>query len=94
MRYFAYILYSPSLDKFYIGSIADSMEERIRRHNSNHSGFTGRANDWHLIYKEEFADKSMALKREKEIKAWKSKKRIKAMISSAEHPDLQVGKVI
>jgi len=84
MPYLTYILYSPSQDKFYIGSTADLMEERIRRHNSNHSGFTGRTNDWHLVYKEEFTDKSMALKREKEIKAWKSKKRIKALINSVE----------
>ncbi len=84
MPYLTYILYSQSLDKFYIGSTADSIEERIRRHNSNHSGFTGVVNDWHLVYKEEFGDKSIALKREKEIKAWKSKKRIKSLISSVE----------
>ena len=84
MPYLTYILFSASRNKFYIGSTGDSIEERIRRHNSNHSGFTGRANDWHLVYKEEFADKALALKREKEIKGWKSKKRIEILISSAE----------
>ena len=84
MPYLTYILFSESLNKFYIGSTADSIEERIRRHNSNHSGFTGRTNDWHLVYKEEFADKSKALKREKEIKGWKSRKRIEILISSVQ----------
>lgn len=84
MPYLTYILYSASCNKFYIGSTADSIEERTRRHNSNHAGFTGRANDWRLAYKEEFDDKSMALKREKEIKNWKSRRRIEILISSAE----------
>ncbi len=84
MPYLTCILFSASRNKFYIGSTGDSIEERIRKHNSNHAGFTGQANDWHLVYKEEFADKSMAFKREKKLKGWKSKKRIKKLISSAE----------
>jgi putative endonuclease len=82
MPYLTYILFSASLNKFYIGSTGDSIKERIRRHNSNHFGFTGRTKDWHLVYKEEFVDKSFALKREKEIKSWKSRKRIEILISS------------
>ena len=80
MPCFTYILYSASLNKFYIGCTADSLEQRIRRHNSNHTGFTGSVNDWHLVYKEEFADKSSALKREKELKGWKSRKKIEMLI--------------
>ena len=84
MAYFTYIIYSESCNKFYIGSTSDPLEERIRKHNSNHSGFTARANDWYLVYKEEFATKTMALKREIEIKGWKSRKRIEILISSVE----------
>ncbi|TMI68480.1 MAG: GIY-YIG nuclease family protein [Bacteroidetes bacterium] len=84
MSYFTYILYSATLDKFYIGSTSDLLDERLRRHNSNHSGFTGKANDWELVYKEEFPLKSAAQKREKEIKAWKSRKRIELLIRSVE----------
>src|SRR5258705_6135232 len=68
--YISYILYSRTLDRYYIGSTADVLEQRIRRHNSNHAGFTGRTSDWRLVYKEEFPDKVSALRREKEIKAW------------------------
>ena len=84
MPHFTYILYSVSLDKYYIGTTSDILEERIRKHNSNHSGFTGKSNDWKLIYKEDFSDKLLAMKREREIKAWKSRKRIEALISSAD----------
>jgi putative endonuclease len=29
---------------------SDDLEERIRKHNSNHKGFTGIVNDWGLTY--------------------------------------------
>lgn len=45
-----YILYSASLNKFYIGFTESSVEERLRKHLSNHSGFTGKAKDWTIAY--------------------------------------------
>ena len=66
--------------------------ERIRKHNSKHKGFTGIASDWILKYSEKYASKSEALKRERQIKAWKSRIRIERLmeLSSAgtRHPDL------
>ena len=47
-----YILYSSSRDKFYIGWTSDNIEEKIRRHNSNHKGFTGLCSDWELKHLE------------------------------------------
>ena len=76
-----YILHSQKINKFYIGATSDSMEERLRKHNSNHKGFTGRANDWKLVYSEEYNSMVLALKREKEIKKWKSSLRIKKLIA-------------
>jgi len=84
MPYLLYILYSKSSDRYYIGHTGDVLEERIRKHNSHHGGFTGRSADWKLVYKEVFATKQMALKRETEIKAWKSRKRIEMLIISDE----------
>ncbi|WP_221407085.1 GIY-YIG nuclease family protein [Elizabethkingia anophelis] len=46
-------------------------------------GFTSRAKDWMIIYSEAFNDKSSAYKREREIKAWKSKKKIEQLIKSS-----------
>ena len=84
MSYFIYILYSESSDKYYVGHTGDILEERIRKHNSNHTGFTGRSNDWKLVYKELSPNKAAALKREMEIKSWKSRKRIESLINSIE----------
>ncbi len=78
-----YILYSDMLDKYYIGCTADALEQRLRKHLYDHKGFTARAKDWIIAYHELFENKSDALKREKEIKSWKSKNRIKELISSA-----------
>ena len=82
MPYTVYILFSEKLDKYYIGHTADDLHERIRRHLSGHDGFTARAKDWQLAYTESCIDKSSALQRELQIKRWKSKKKIHALISS------------
>jgi putative endonuclease len=86
-----YILYSQQGDSYYIGHTCDELEERLRKHNSNHSGYTGALSDWSVVHFEEFPDKSAAYKREREVKAWKSRKRIEALISrhssaGSEHP--------
>jgi len=76
----AYIVYPKSLDKFYTGSSSGSLNERLRRHLSNHSGFTSRAKDWEIFYFETFENITSARKRENEIKAWKSKVMIWSLI--------------
>jgi putative endonuclease len=81
-----YILYSSFRDKFYIGFTGDDLFERLRKHNSDHKGFTGGAGDWEIVYKEEYELKQEASKREKEIKNWKSRKMIERLIGSV-HPD-------
>jgi len=80
---FVYILFSTSLDKYYIGCTSSSLEERLRRHLSDHHGFTAKAKDWRIVYSEHFPDKALALKREKEIKSWKSKGIIEKLIQEA-----------
>ena len=79
MTYYTYILYSQKRNLYYIGSTGDDLDERLRRHNSNHKGFTGTANDWTYFYLEEFPTKFEAVKREKEIKAMKSRKYIESL---------------
>ncbi len=87
MTNWLYILYSQSLDKYYIGSTSD-LNGRIRRHLSNHKGFTGNAKDWTLVYSERYSSHNEAIRREKEIKHWKSKLRIQKLIKQgSEHPD-------
>lgn len=76
-----YIIYSKNFDKYYIGFTADIVS-RLQRHNQKGKGFTGKENDWQLVYKEEFASKSEAYLREREIKKWKSRKKIIELIGS------------
>ena len=80
MNFHLYILFSVLLDKYYIGHTGDSLNERLRKHNSNHDGFTGRTNDWIIVFTQKFESKSLAYAREKEVKNWKSSKRIKKLI--------------
>jgi putative endonuclease len=82
MKHFTYILFSESLNKYYIGSTSDELQERLRRHNTNHKGFTGGIGNWMIVYQEAFESKSHAYAREREIKAWKSRKRIEKLIQS------------
>ncbi|MCB2221931.1 MAG: GIY-YIG nuclease family protein [Bacteroidetes bacterium] len=85
--YYFYIIYSTTLDHYYSGH-TKNLHERIRKHNSNHKGFTGKANDWQLLYKEEFETKSAAYARERQIKSWKNRERMKQLIlAGSEHPD-------
>ena len=83
MHYTVYILHSITLNKFYIGHTSDLIEERVRRHLTDHDGFTSKAKDWNLVYQETFSEKSSAGKREREIKSWKSSIRIKALITNS-----------
>ena len=84
MSHTVYILYSAQIDKFYIGRTSDDLDQRIRRHLSDHHGFTARAKDWVLAYTETFAHKAEAVKRESEIKSWKSRKRLAILIGHKE----------
>ena len=90
MIFTTYILYSSSVDSYYIGYTGDEIEERLRKHNSNHKGYTGKANDWLVVHSEIFQVKSDAIRREKEIKNWKSRQMIEKLIGS-EHPDSSGG---
>lgn len=75
-----YILYSKQKDKYYLGHTCDSLSARLRRHLSNHKGFTGSVQDWILVYSEKYPNKSDAYRREREIKGWKSRKKIEKLI--------------
>jgi putative endonuclease len=60
-------LFSAKRNGYYIGSTGDPLDERIRKHNTNHRGYTGKTGDWKLVYKEDHGTKKLAYKRECEI---------------------------
>lgn len=78
--YSAYILYSVLRNRYYIGSSSD-LENRLKKHNTNHSGFTGHTGDWKIVWTEVFKTKPEAQLREKQIKKWKSRKMVEKLIN-------------
>ncbi len=76
-----YILYSKDLDKYYIGYTKGLMSDRLTKHLQSRSGFTSHAKDWQVVYEEEYATSTEASRRERELKGWKSRKRIERLIS-------------
>ena len=72
-----YILYSPSLNTYYIGITQVDLQERIDKHNSSFyddKNFTKRASDWQLYFQIRCETYSQARKIELHIKRMKSKK--------------------
>ena len=57
-----------------------SPEARRQKHLTNHDGFTAKAKDWIIVWTETFDDKDAAYARERQVKAWKSKKKIIQLI--------------
>jgi putative endonuclease len=77
-----YILHSSIKNGYYVGHTGDAIEERLRRHNSNHKGFTGKTGERKLVYIELYNTKEDAYKRERKVKKWKSRTKLEALIRS------------
>lgn len=77
--YFGYILYSKSLDKYYVGHTQD-LYDRIFRHNNSGSKYTKVAKDWELKYSVEFSIRLEAMQWEKMVKGKKSRVFIENLI--------------
>ena len=76
-----YILYSVTLDRFYVGQ-TDDLDKRLVSHLSGISRYTAIAKDWQLVYKEQFNSRTEAIHRENEIKRKKSRKYIEWLINN------------
>jgi putative endonuclease len=81
MASFVYILFSEKCDKYYVGC-TDNLERRLLEHNSKSGHLTSRCSPWKQIYLESYESRGEALKREKEIKARKSRKYIELLLKS------------
>ena len=78
-----YILYSPSIDKYYVGYTND-LTRRLLEHNRKKGKFTDQGIPWKIVHIEEYELKSEVMDREKFIKAQKSRKFILSLISSSD----------
>jgi len=82
MPFYVYIIYSSSLDQYYIGH-SQNLSDRLIRHNNSGTKSTKKANDWKLVYCGIFNTRSEAMQREIEIKKKKSRKYIEWLIRSS-----------
>ncbi|RMH60821.1 MAG: GIY-YIG nuclease family protein [Calditrichaeota bacterium] len=77
--WFVYILYSDSIDRYYIGS-TENLDWRLERHNAGWGKYTKRGIPWRIVYTESHENKTAAQKRERQIKKKKSRKYIEFLI--------------
>ncbi|WP_036150512.1 GIY-YIG nuclease family protein [Maribacter forsetii] len=83
MSFTTYIIYSQTLDRYYIGSTEDINERLIRHNNGNGSTYTKKAKDWELKWKREHETRADAMSLEFSIKKKKSRKYIEYLISKS-----------
>lgn len=78
--YIVYVLHSPIHDKIYIG-ITQDLQDRFKSHNELATkGFTVNFRPWKIIHTEILENKSLALKREKQLKSSRGKHFIRTEI--------------
>jgi len=73
--WFVYVIYSRSIDKYYIGQTAD-IQRRLEQHNSHFYKYsaTTQADDWILFHIIECESRRQAIQIEKHVKSAKSRK--------------------
>ena len=70
MQFFVYILESDR-GRHYIG-FTSNLQERIKKHNAEHKGFTGTTETWEIIIYLPVATKVEAMKLESKLKSFKN----------------------
>ena len=77
MTAYCYILFSPAINKFYVGSTGQHPEDRLKQHNESFFGsssFSARTNDWRFFIMINCISIEQALRIEKHIKKMHSRK--------------------
>ncbi|MEK7622106.1 MAG: GIY-YIG nuclease family protein [Patescibacteria group bacterium] len=86
MNYTVYVIKNDERGKIYIGHTGD-LSSRLKRHNgqlpSKSSSFTSKnSGEWRLIYKENFATRPEATRREKELKSFRGREFLKNILDN------------
>ncbi len=80
-----YILRSEYSGRFYIGC-AENPVERLAEHNRGQTKSTSGRGPWQLVYREQFSTLPEALRRERQLKSWKSHRSIQELIEAERAP--------
>ena len=90
--YFVYILQSETSGRLYIGSTAHLIR-RFHEHQRGKTRSTRHHGPWLMPYYETVATRSEAVRRERQLKAWKNPARIRALFPGfPERPDAASGR--
>ncbi len=80
MTYYIYILYSPLLDKYYVGYSSNPWNRLDQHLNNSPDKYTGKVNDWQLLCVFEVSSiESEAIRLERFIKKQKLRKLIEQL---------------
>jgi len=82
MAYHLYILQSETTKRYYVGQSVD-LHGRVAYHNANYSLSLKNRGPWKLIYSEQYASRSEAVRRERQIKSWKDRRMIEKLLSAS-----------
>ncbi|SFT47185.1 putative endonuclease [Algoriphagus locisalis] len=82
MEFFTYILQSEKDRSYYIGSSQDP-NDRLKKLNRKHDGYTARKRPWKIVWVKPFATKKEAIQMESHIKMKKSRSYIETLITNS-----------
>jgi putative endonuclease len=80
--FYVYILQSETTNRYYIGQTID-VEERLAYHNANYSKSLKNRGPWRLMYQEQYLTRTAAVRRERELKAWKDRAMIERLVGAS-----------
>ena len=89
MKSVVYILFSPSLNRYYIGFTQEPIQTRLHLHNTSGYGksrYTSTVDDWQVFYVIECICKNQGINIERHIKRMKSKVYIQNL---KKYPEIQ-----
>jgi putative endonuclease len=89
-----YILFSETLDKYYVGFTTEGAIKRLEKHNTSFYGhhYTSKAKDWKIVLEIKCSTASTARKMELYIKQMKSRKFILKLLTDEEELNIFIKK--
>ena len=76
-----YVLRSQSSCRYYIGFTSD-VTQRLGQHNQGITESTKNRGPWEVVYRESYASRSEAMRREKYLKSGSGREELKRLISA------------
>lgn len=73
--HYVYILYSPLVDRYFVGSTSNPGKS-LKRHNSGKNKHTKTGIPWNLVHQEEFENREKAREKEQSIKSSESREEL------------------